>query len=49
MKNLTKRLYIAVMLVPILVWTTLYELAVGVPRLLLRSWKAEIKAVRNSW
>jgi len=49
MKNLTRRLYITAMLVPVLVWTTVYELAVGVPRLLLRSWKAEIEAMRNSW
>ncbi len=49
MKKIMNRLYIAVIFVPVLVWTTLYELAVGVPRLLLRSWKAEIKAMRNEW
>ena len=49
MKTFLKRLLIVAVVVPILVWTTVYELAVGVPRLLYRSLKSEIQSMRNEW
>jgi len=49
METFLNRLYIIAVAVPILVWTTVYELVVGVPRLLYRSWKSEIDSMRNEW
>lgn len=49
MKTFLSRFFIVAVAIPVLLWVTVYELIVGFPRLLIRSWKSEIKSMRNEW
>mgnify|MGYP000016847561 len=49
MKTFLNRLFILAVAIPILLWTTVYELVVGVPKLLFRAWKSEIQSMKDQW
>jgi len=49
MKTFIRRAFILVMVIPIFLWATVYELAVNLPRQLYRVWRNEAEDICNNW